>query len=43
MEKSNIETMEAVEEYISTLEKEIQNLKEKMLQAIRENKIVDIQ
>lgn len=42
-EKSNIETIEAVEEYISKLENEIQSLKEKMLQAIRENKIVDIQ
>ena len=40
--KSNIESEEQVKEYISTIEKDIEKLKNEMLEAIKNNKIVDI-
>lgn len=41
-ERDNLTTEIEVEKYIEELEKEIESLKNKMLQAIKENKIVDI-
>ena len=40
--KINIETEEEVIAYIGEMEKEMNDLKEKMLNAIKESKIVDI-
>ena len=40
--KSNIESEEQVNEYISAIEKDIEKLKNEMLEAIKNNKIVDI-
>ena len=40
--KSNIESEEQVNEYISVIEKDIEKLKNEMLEAIKNNKIVDI-
>lgn len=40
--KSNIESEEQVNEYISVIEKDIEKLKNEMLEAIRNNKIIDI-
>lgn len=40
--KSNIESEEQVNEYISAIEKDIEKLKNAMLEAIKNNKIVDI-
>lgn len=40
--KSNIESEEEVKEYISAIEKDIEKLKNEMLEAIKNNKIVDI-
>ena len=40
--KSNIESKDEVNEYISAIEKDIEKLKNEMLEAIKNNKIVDI-
>ena len=40
--KSNIESEEQMNEYISVIEKDIEKLKNEMLEAIKNNKIVDI-
>ena len=40
--KSNIESEEQMNEYISAIEKDIEKLKNEMLEAIKNNKIVDI-
>ena len=40
--KSNIESEDEVNEYISAIEKDIEKLKNEMLEAIKNNKIVDI-
>ncbi|PIM77788.1 BREX system P-loop protein BrxC [Fusobacterium pseudoperiodonticum] len=40
--KTNIETEDQVNEYISRIEKDIEKLKNEMLEAIRNNKIIDI-
>ena len=40
--KTNIETEDQVNDYISRIEKDIEKLKNEMLEAIRNNKIVDI-
>ena len=40
--KSNIESEEQVKEYILAIEKDIEKLKNEMLEAIKNNKIVDI-
>lgn len=40
--KYNLETEEQVQLYITELEREIEELKFKMLEAIKKNKIVDI-
>ena len=40
--KYNIETEEEVNQYIANIENELKALKEKMLKAVAENKIVDI-
>lgn len=40
--KYNIETEEEINEYINNIENELKALKEKMLKAVAENKIVDI-
>lgn len=40
--KINVETEEDVKSYISSLEDELQKLKEEMINAVKENKIVDV-
>ena len=40
--KSHIESEDEVNEYISAIEKDIEKLKNEMLEAIKNNKIVDI-
>ena len=40
--KTNIETEDQVNDYISRIEKDIEKLKNEMLEAIRSNKIIDI-
>ena len=40
--KTNIETEDQVNDYISRIEKDIEKLKNEMLEAIRNNKIIDI-
>ena len=40
--KTNIETEDQVKEYISLIEKNIEKLKSEMLEAVKNNKIVDI-
>ncbi|MBF1215046.1 MAG: hypothetical protein HXM17_09120, partial [Fusobacterium periodonticum] len=40
--KTNIETEDQVNDYISRIEKDIEKLKNEMLEAIKNNKIVDI-
>ena len=40
--KTNIETKDQVNDYISCIEKDIEKLKNEMLEAIRNNKIIDI-
>lgn len=40
--KINIETEEEVIAYIGEMEKEMNDLKEKMLNAVKESKIVDV-
>ena len=40
--KSNIESEEQVKDYISAIEKDIEKLKNEMLEAIKNNKIVEV-